>query len=174
MRGRRAALAAVVLGACSGRGDAPAAGAAQGTPAAISAGPVPAAPRVAAPGAPCVLGDLWELCTVIKRLESTGLAPRVERDTVRLALFSVPGVRVGLGRGELQLFLYADTLQRARDVARLDTIEVALRGERGHWPMPATLVVSRNIAAVLLTESTLLHDRVHDALAAGLPTLERR
>ena len=111
---------------------------------------------------------------MIKRLESTGLAPRVERDTVRLALFSVPGVRVGLGRGELQLFLYADTLQRARDVARLDTIEVALRGERGHWPMPATLVVSRNIAAVLLTESTLLHDRVHDALAAGLPTLERR
>ena len=40
--------------------------------------------------------------------------------------------------------------------------------------MPATLVVSRNVVAVLLTESALLQDRVHDALTAGLPTLERR
>ena len=121
-----------------------------------------------------MLGDLWAMCTVIKRLENAGLAPRIEGDTLHLAMFAVPGVRVNLGRGELQLFIYADTVQRARDVARLDTIEVAPRGQRGRWPMPASLVVSRNIAGVLLTESALLHDRVHDALTAGLPTLQRR
>lgn len=120
-----------------------------------------------------MLGDLWEMCTVIKRLESAGLAPRVERAPLHLAMFSTPGTRVSLGRGELQLFIYEDTLQRAWDVALLDTIEVAPRGQRGAWPMPASLVVSRNIAAVLLTESALLHDRVHDALTAGLPTLQR-
>ena len=106
--------------------------------------------------------------------ERPGLAPRVENDTLRLPIFAVPGVRVQLGRGELQLFIYDDTLSRARDIARLDTIEIAPRGQKGSWRMPATLVVSRNVVAVLLTESALLQDRVHDALTAGLPTLERR
>ena len=144
--------------------------AAAGTPASVP-GAVPAG-SIATGTAPCTVGALWDECAVIKRIEQQGLVPRLDTTSrVRAAGFSIAGRKVLLGRGELVFFLYADTLQRSRDTARLDTLTAAPRGSSGHWSTTPTLVVSRNVAVVVLTKETNVRIRVTDAFTAGLPSL---
>ena len=125
--------------------------------------------------APCTLVERWDECTVIKRLEQQGLVPRLDTAShVTVAGFSVPGRAVKLGRGEIVFFLYADSAQRVRDTARLDTLTAAPRGTSGTWSQPPTLVVSRNVAVVLLSRETNVRIRVTDAFTAGLPAIDTR
>ena len=109
---------------------------------------------------------------MIKRIEQQGLVPRLDTASrIHAAGFSIAGKKVLLGRGELVFFLYADTAQRSRDTAALDTLTAAPRGSSGDWSMTPTLVVSRNVAVVLLTKETNVRIRVTDAFTAGLPAL---
>jgi hypothetical protein len=105
---------------------------------------------------------------VVERLERSGLAPRF-KDSVTRASFAVPGAVYRLGRAELELFLYEDTLRLKRDVAAMDTLRVAPAGQTGSWPVPPRLLRSGNLLGVLLTLNDRQAERVALALTAGAP-----
>lgn len=159
--GRRliAALAAagVTLSAAAGCGG----GADQNVGADSVAAAAPA-PTPAATDSGCLRTGKWELCSVRDRLEHAGLVPQ-PRDSVRPAFASVPGVVYGIGRGELQIFLYADSAARARDFTRFDMARVQSPGGT------PTLITSNNLAAILLSDNATQVERVRLALTAGLP-----
>jgi hypothetical protein len=117
---------------------------------------------------------LWDVPTVQNRLEHAGLAPRRADARVRVPYLSVAGVAFALGRSELQVFVYPDSAARARDTGRLDPKAVAPAGARTPWSMAPTLIVSNNLAAVLLSQDERQIERVQDALTAGLPAPKRK
>ena len=146
--------------ACGGDDDA-----AQSTPAPPSA----AAGDTLAGGDGCPETGLWQQCNVEKRLERAGLVATPMPDTARKDFMAVPGLRYDVGRGELQVYLYADSVARRRDTDRLDPERAAPPGQGGGWNTRARLITSNNLAAVLLTTNETLAERVGLALGAGLP-----
>lgn len=117
----------------------------------------------------CPETGLWQQCNVEKRIERAGLVATAMPDTARKDFLAVPGLRYDLGRGELQLYLYADSVARKRDTDRLDPERAAPPGQGGGWSTRARLITSNNMAAVLLTTNETLAERVGLALGAGLP-----
>lgn len=92
-----------------------------------------------------------------------------------LPMFDQPVRHYRMGRGELWVALFADTLDRARAVAALDSATASRRGGPRHdWGRPPLLIHSRNLAAVLLAPNENVAIRVGDALTAGLPALVPR
>ena len=139
-------------------------GAAQATP------EVPAAAgETAATADGCPETGLWQRCNVEKRIERAGLVATAMPDTAHKDFMAVPGLRYDLGRGELQVYLYADSAARSRDTGRLDPERAAPPGQGGGWSTRARLITSNNMAAVLLTTNETLAERVALALGAGLP-----
>jgi hypothetical protein len=112
----------------------------------------------------------WEIGTVVKRLTEGGLLPRRAAGQVSHAFMSVPGVPVALGtKGDLEVFIYADSIAVARDVSLLDTATVAPRGTRPTWKAKATLITNNNLAAILLAYNEQFIERVQLLLTAGAP-----
>ena len=134
-----------------------------------SAAPGGSATPAAAAAGDCPETGLWQRCGVETRLERAGLVATVQEDTVRSDLFSVPGLAYALGRGELQVFLYADSAARVRDTGGLDTVRVSKPGQAPPWRGPATLMSSGNLAAVYIGANETQAERVKLALGAGLP-----
>jgi len=173
----RAASALVIAGglaACSG--DSKAAG---DSAAAAPNGPPRPAGDAAAAGRGALAPDTsacphdgrWRACSVVERLDQSGLVPRVDSaaPAPRVPFLAAPGRRIALGRGALLAFVYDDTARAARDVAALDTVRVAPRGESYSWDVPPTLVRSANLVAVLLMQNEHQIERVRLALEAGPP-----
>jgi hypothetical protein len=108
---------------------------------------------------------------VVERLDQSGLVPRVDSaaPAPRVPFLAAPGRRIALGRGALLAFVYDDTARAARDVAALDTVRVAPRGQTYSWDVPPTLVRSANLVAVLLMQNEHQIERVRLALEAGPP-----
>ena len=166
----RLAVALTVALACGSRDDRRHAGADSLTPA-------PAATQTTAPSpskGKCPANGQWSECAVFDRLDHAGLAPR--RDSsgmIELAPLTQKGSRLLVGNSELDVFIYPDTVSRARDEARLDrskyieaTAEPTLRGE-------ATLIRNVNLLAVLRSRNDHQRERVSDALSAGPPQAPR-
>ena len=160
-----AALATLALAACH-RDDAPRADSAVAAPAAS-----PSAATASAPAAAdaCPETGLWVRCNVEKRLERAGLVATPLPDTLHVKLFSVPGLHYDLGRGELQVYLYPDSMARRRETSALDSARVARPGAAAPWSTQATLITSGNMAAVFLGVNETQAERVGLALGAGLP-----
>ena len=121
------------------------------------------------PAGGCPETGAWQQCSVEKRLERAGLIAKALPDTARHAMFAVPGLRYGLGRGEVLVFLYPDSTARQRDTDRLDPTRAARPGEAAPWSTQATLITSGNLAAVYLGVNATQAERVELALGAGLP-----
>jgi len=69
------------------------------------------------------------LCSVEARLRQSGfVARRVPGKPVKRAGFSVMPAVYTLGRGHLEVFIYADSAAMARDMAKMDTLSVAPPG----------------------------------------------
>jgi hypothetical protein len=124
------------------------------------------------PADACPADGLWHPCAVEKRLEQSGLAPKlVDEDSgrVREPALSVRGSAYTVGRGELALFYYPDRAARERDQAKLDT------GELVTWPRDPsrrgmrTLIASENLLALLESSSSTQRERIHNAITAGPP-----
>ena len=111
----------------------------------------------------------WDIVALEKRLDLQGMAPRKRPEPVRHPFLSVEGVAYLVGNAELQAFIYEDAAAVERDLARLDTIAVAPRGQRVKWPDKPTLIRNNNLAAILLGQNALQIERVQRALMAGLP-----
>ena len=91
---------------------------------------------------------------------------------MRQPFLSVPGAAYAVGGGELQVYLYPDSLARQRDFADFDTARVrsAQPADSSAQPhAPATLITSNNLAAILMSDSETQIERVQLALTAGLP-----
>ncbi len=112
---------------------------------------------------------LWDVVSLEKRLDLQGMAPRKQLAPARHSFLSVEGSTYLIGNAELQVFLYGEAAAANRDVAQLDTIEVARLGEKGRWPTKATLIRNNNLVAILLGQNALQIERVQRALMAGLP-----
>lgn len=86
-----------------------------------------------------------------------------------LPFLHASGTIVHLGVGDLHTFIYDDPAALARDVAALDTVRVAPRGQPYAWSSTPTLVRSANLLAVLLTPNERQIERIQLALEAGPP-----
>lgn len=136
---------------------------------AATAAQAPAPSRLPRPSGACPQDGRWHVCAVQKRLEMAGLVPVVEDSSAREAPLSATGVRYGLGKSTLTVFVYPDERARAADAARLDTTRfidpyqpVTLLNE------PAR-IVSANLLAILRSTNEHQRERVADALTAGPP-----
>ena len=107
----------------------------------------------------------WSADTVLVRLAEAGLAPHAQGE-VRQPFFDAPGTRIALagGRAEVQAFVVGDVGAASRATAGLDTTRVSPPPTRIAWPMPPTLVVNNNLAAIVLTRDAALRERVRRAL----------
>jgi hypothetical protein len=107
---------------------------------------------------------------VEERLSRAGLVFERDSQPVRRDFLRAPGVRYRTFRAEFEVFLYLTAEDRARDTDAIDSITVSPRGERPIiWPMPATLVTSGNLAAIILSLNDRQAERIALALGAGLP-----
>jgi hypothetical protein len=105
---------------------------------------------------------------VRERLIRSGLAPR---DTSRDALPTLgpaPAVH-RLGRGMLAVYLFRDTLARARAAATLDTLTYVPVATGPTMRSEAMVIENANLLALLYSKNDQQIERVSDALTAGPP-----
>jgi hypothetical protein len=158
-----------VLSACGGRADQRAAESAAVARAVAGADSVAAAARDTTA---CPKDGRWRPCGIEDRLKRAGLVPHVRPDSARLPFLTPVGQVWTVAKAELRVFLYDDPAQALREAQALDRIRVAPRGESYAWPVPATLIQSGNMVAVLLSENDRQVERVQLALEAGPPQAE--
>lgn len=70
--------------------------------------------------------------------------------------------------GELQAYVYADAGALSRDVDVLDTVRVAPPTMMIEWRMPPSLIVSNNLALILLTRDPELRKQITGAVRPNL------
>ena len=158
-----ACLTSVLLAACSSRD------AKSGGDTATTAAPAAAATANAAPSGPgCPETGQWVRCNVEKRLERSGLVATF-KDTVRQSFLHVPGLRYDIGRGEVQVYLYPDSVARARDSQGLDSATASPKGGHAFYDAQPSLVLSNNMTAIVVSNNETLVERATLALGAGLP-----
>lgn len=120
-------------------------------------------------------GD-WAVCSVEDRLMRAGVVVARQPDSVTHAFLSVKGVvyQVGSKDHQMQLFLYPTTAARRRDTDALDSASASPKGSRMSWPTPPTLVMSNNMAVIILSPNDRTVERLALALGAGLPQPSKR
>jgi hypothetical protein len=126
-------------------------------------------PRATPTGTECPLYGDWQPCNLEDRLTRAGLVFERDDKPVRHDFLGVPGTKYTMHNAELQVFLYPNAEARKRDTDPLDTTAVAPPGKRVIWPQPPTLVVTNNLAAIVLTLNGRLGERIALAIGAGLP-----
>jgi hypothetical protein len=156
----RALAAVAVLAACGGGGSGDA------------DRPVPGA-QPAAHGSvvdsACPATGLWAECSVLERLERSGLAPQRRGEPATRPPLTAEGLAFGIGRGELEVYIYPDEDARLRDQAGLDTTMFVAAHQQVSLRNEPTLIASGNLIAVLRSASERQRERVSDALTAGAP-----
>lgn len=161
-----------LLTSCSSRTDG--GGRGQDSVPAVAAGPTVADPRalpVSPPAGAAAPRDsvravpvTWDLPQLVTALGQAGVAPVGAARTIRQPFMSVPATLLTLPKAQLQAFIYGDAVALGRDVARLDTVRVAPPTTMITWVMPPSLVVSNNLAAIVLTRDSMTRHRVTDAI----------
>lgn len=121
-------------------------------------------------GAPaCPATGHWNSCSVVKRLESAGVAPQPTKSLPDLPALGATPTLFKVGTAGLAVYLFADSTARARAARSLDTSafvsasrDLTMRGE-------ATSIQNDNLLALLFSRSEQQRERVSDALTAGPP-----
>lgn len=109
----------------------------------------------------------WTLADLHHRLRAVGV-DAVASGEVRQPFMGGAGVRYRLDEGELQAYIYADAGALARDTDQLDSARVSPPTMMIRWAMPPTLIVSDNLALILLTRDPGLRKRIRDAVRPDL------
>jgi hypothetical protein len=99
---------------------------------------------------------------VLERLRSAGLSPTLA-GPVKQKHMAVPGARVLVPGGELEVYLYGDANATAQDVDRFDRL---MRMPDGAlmWTKPPALVTANNMVILVLTSDAALRERVRTVL----------
>src|SRR5512141_396270 len=162
----------MMLPACSGHEEsrADSTAAANASTAAVSANQPASVPSSVKPAAqPCPHTGKWAPCSVERRLRQSGfVVKRLTDEAPKRAGFSVTPIVFSLGASRLEVFLYADSVDVARDVAGMDTVIAAPRGSKSPWENPI-FIRSGNLAAVLTSQNPRQVERVILAITAGAP-----
>jgi hypothetical protein len=106
---------------------------------------------------------------VENRLTSAGLVVTARHDPIRQPFLHVTGTVYDASKAEIQVYLYPNATERAKDTDALDTTTVSPPGHPIIWKEPATLVVSNNLAAIILSVNGRQAERIALALGAGMP-----
>src|SRR5690606_37108921 len=118
--------------------------------------------------APCPMAGLWRRCSVLERLERSGFVVLPASDSVGQPGLGIAGEALLLGSAELQLYLYADSVDAVRQAAVLDTA-AARPAEAGGIRRAPAVIRSNNLLALLFNNNDRQRERVQLALTAGLP-----
>lgn len=151
----------------------------------VAGGDTRPAPPPPAPGdTACPLYGNWQPCSIAERLERTGLAPRLQPDTLRDEAFGVRGYRWLINDATLDVFVYATPAARERATAALDSAAVVrTRSRLAPPPKDATplapgkpagqreshFVRTANIAVILANATGVQAERILLAITAGQP-----
>lgn len=126
----------------------------------------------AAPGAPgCPATGLWARCSVLYRLERSGIAPRLDSTRkVEETVLTGDGFVVHFGTtSRLEVFLYPDSTARIKDGAKLDRTKLVNATATQTMNRERTLIENGNLIGLLTSLNDRLRERVSDALTAGAP-----
>jgi hypothetical protein len=109
---------------------------------------------------------MWTSELVERRLRDANVEARPLPPTGRHIFMSIPARSYELAGGdEVQVFLYPDSVSRARDTAKLDKQRVAPPNMMIKWRARPTLVIDGNLAAIIITNDDARRQRVRDALS---------
>lgn len=168
----RAALALALLAslAACGRGDA---GRADSTrAAATSAGAPGGAGTRAASGERkpmCQRTGHWDSCLVKARLEESGMVPQAGDPPPDLPPLGATPVTYHIGKAAIALYVYPDTLARARAARSLDPAKFIAPSAALTMKGEATAIQNDNLLALLFSLNDQQRERVSDAFMAGPP-----
>jgi len=151
---------ALAVGACS-KTEAPPPNAA-GSTAASSAAPAGANT--------CPATGLWAECSIVYRLERSGLVPHVDSSAKpdEKELTGKPLI-MKLGQSTLEVYIYPDSSARIADAKKLDRSKLIDAAAQQTIQRERTLIESANIIGLLTSLSSHQRERVSDALTAGAP-----
>jgi hypothetical protein len=153
---------ALAVGACS-RTESPPAKSASATAAASVA--------VGSGGSTCPATGLWAECSVVYRLERSGLAPHVD-STASPEEKELTGKPLIIKLGQtatLEVYIYPDSNARITDGKKLDRTKLIDGEAQQTIARERTLIESANVIGLLTSLSSHQRERVSDALMAGAP-----
>jgi hypothetical protein len=139
--------------------------------------PPPKAAEAAAPvtasggGSTCPATGLWAECSIVYRLERSGLVPQVDSSAKpqEKELTGTPLI-IKLGKSAtLELYLYSDSSARIADAKKLDRTKLIDGTAQQTIERERTLIESANVIGLLTSLSSHQRERVSDALTAGAP-----
>lgn len=169
----RVVLAAWIVAACS-KGAAPPARAGAHDSAATPTAAV-ATSIAAPPGPSCMPTGLWAPCSVLYRLERSGLAPRLD-SAATVSDHSLHGlgfvVKIGM-IASLDVYLYPDSAARIADEQQADRKQYVTAAQPQTMRRERTIIENANLVALLTSINDHQRERVSDALVAGAPQAPR-
>jgi len=121
------------------------------------------------PAAPCPADGLWHECSILYRLERSGLAPRKDSTPAAETELTERGMLIHVGSAELEVFIYRDEASRAADEAKLPKGDFVDAGQPYTMRHERTLIRSANLLAILKSLRDRQRERVADAIMAGPP-----
>jgi hypothetical protein len=118
--------------------------------------------------AQCPADGAWSVCSVMYRLKRAGFDVTRDSAIAREPGLGQEGMRLYLGKGSMNVFLYVDSANRKVDQRRLDST-LFLRPEWESRPSRRTLLSSANMLVLMEIENGRNRERIADALLAGPP-----
>jgi hypothetical protein len=108
----------------------------------------------------------WTSDMVERRLRDAGVTARALPSTGRHIFMSIPAQSYELAGGdELQLFIYPSIAAREADTDKLDVQRVAPPNMMIKWRAQPTMVIDRNLAAIIITNDEARRQQLRDALS---------
>ena len=137
---------------------------------AIDTTPIRAAALPAPGDTSCPATGLWARCSVIKSIERAGLNAHADsaKDVTEPPL-AIPGFQLPIARGDVRVFLYADSNSRKRDRAKLDKDRFVRPNQLPGIARERTVIESANLLVLMDVLGTLSRERIANALMAGPP-----
>jgi len=118
----------------------------------------------------CPATGLWAECSIVYRLERSGLVPHVDSSAKpqEKELAGKPLI-MKLGQSTLEVYIYPDSNARIADGKKLDRTKLVDGQAQQTIERERTLIESANIIGLLTSLSSHQRERVSDALTAGAP-----
>ncbi len=129
-------------------------------------------PTATVAGETCPATGLWAQCSVLYRLDRSGVAPKFDSTDTKPEekLFTAPMFVVKIGQAaRLEVYLYPDSTARIADEKTLDRARFVNDTSAQTIKRERTLIESVNLIGLLTSINSHQRQRVSDALTAGPP-----
>ena len=111
----------------------------------------------------------WDSCLVKVRLEESGMVPQAGDPPSDLPQLGAAPVTYHIGKAAIALYIYPDTLARARAARGLDPAKFIAPSAALTMKGEATAIQNDNLLALLFSLNDQQRERVSDAFMAGPP-----